>query len=467
MDYLHAAMKKQRWSKAVLNYKQIVMPHYTAPRTLSRKIEDYLDYGFTSNSSSAATATSTAYDGFGRLRVAEPYTLFDSQHRYSENKKWNNVLTGTGAVAYIQSESAVDLKAPAGAGTVTRQSNVVFPYQPGKSLLLMNSFAFSARTTTGSQTVTQRIGYFSSDNGIYLEQTNGTADVVTPRNGNGLRFVLRSDSTNTTVGDSTEISVEQANWNGDKFDGTGISGRILDISKANIFWMDIEWLGVGDVRCGFIVDGRMVVAHTFHNDNINTTSYMTTAVLPIRYELTNTGTTSPYVKQICNTVISEGGFNPTSITYNQLATANISNANLRTAATDGLFYNVVSIRLATGKTDGIIIPTDIELLGESNKSYQWALLRNATFGTAPTWTTHADCDTAQFTTSVSTITGGVLVKTGYFTSNSGSVGATLAGDIALQLGRTIAGVSDTYTVAITTTGTNAKYTGGLAWYQII
>lgn len=443
------------------------MPHYTKDRTLSRKIEDYLDYGFTSNSNSASNATSTAYDGFGRMRVSQPYTLFDSQHRYVENTKWNNAVTGTGAVTHIPSESAINITTPSAAGTVVRQSNVVFPYQPGKSLLLMNSFAFSQRGTTGTKTVTQRIGYFSADNGIYLEQTNGTADSVTPRNGNGLRLVLRSDSTNTTVSDSTEISVEQADWNSDKFDGTGMSGRILDITKANIFWMDIEWLGVGDVRCGFIVDGHMVVAHTFHNDNVNASAYMTTAVLPIRYELTNTGTTSPYVKQICNTVISEGGFNPTSITYNQLATPNITTSGLRIAATDGTFYNVVSIRLATDKTDGIIIPTDIELLGESNKSYQWALLRNATFGTTPTWTTHADCATAEYTTSVSTITGGVLVKTGYFTSNSGSVAKTIAGDISLQLGRTVAGVSDTYTVAITTTGSNAKYTGSLAWYQII
>ena len=443
------------------------MPHYTKDRTLSRKIEDYLDNGFTSNATSSATSTSTAFDGFGRARVAEPYTLFDSQHRYVENKKWNNALTGTGASTYVENESAVNLTAPAGAGTVIRQSNVVFPYQPGKSLLLMYSFSFSTAVLTNSKTVTQKIGYFNADNGIFLEQTNGAPNDVTPRNGGGLRLVLRSDSVTAGTGSSVDFAVEQANWNGDKFDGTGTSGRTLDVSKANIFWMDIEWLGVGDVRCGFIVNGKMVVAHTFHNDNANDTSYMTTAVLPIRYELTNTGTTSPYVKQICNTVISEGGFNPTSITYNQLASTNISNANLRIAATDGLFYNVVSIRLATGKTDGIIIPTDIQLLGESNKSYQWALLRNATFGTAPTWVTHADCATTEFTTSVSTITGGVLVKAGYFTSNSGSVGATIAGDIALQLGRTIAGVSDTYTVAITTTGTNAKYTGSLAWYQII
>ena len=443
------------------------MPHYTKDRTLSRKIEDYLDNGFTSVDTSSATSTPTIYDGFGRARVSEPYTLFDSQHRYTENKKWNNAVTGTGASSYFANESAVNIIAPAGAGTVIRQSNVVFPYQPGKSLLLMNSFAFSAVSLSGSKTVTQRIGYFNADNGVFLEQTNGARNAVTPRDGGGVRLVLRSDSATPGVGSPVEVAVEQADWNGDKFDGTGHTTKTLDISKANIFWMDIEWLGVGDVRCGFIVDGKMVVAHTFHSDNLNATSYMTTAVLPIRYELANTGTTSPYVKQICNTVISEGGFNPTSITYNQLASIDISTPHLRIAATEGSFYNVVSIRLAPGKTDGVVIPTDVELLGESNKSYQWALLRNATFTTQPTWSTHPDCSTVQFTTDTSVVTGGVLVKTGYFTSNSGSVAQTMAGDISLQIGRTIAEVSDIYTLAITTTGTNAKYTGSLAWYQII
>lgn len=443
------------------------MPHYTAPRTLSRKIEDYLDYGFTSNSNSTATASSTSYDGFGRMRVSEPFTLFDSQHRYVENKKWNNVVTGTGAVTHIPSESAINITAPAAAGTVIRQSNVVFPYQPGKSLLLMNSFAFSERTTTGAKNVTQRIGYFSADNGIYLEQTNGTANSVNPRLGNGLRLVLRSDSTTTTIGDSVEISVEQANWNSDKFDGTGMSGRILDITKANIFWMDIEWLGVGDVRCGFVVDGHMVVAHTFHNDNVNASAYMTTAVLPIRYELTNTGTTSPYVKQICNTVMSEGGFNPISATYNQLSNTDIG-GTLKEVTTAGVYYNCVSLRLAAGKTDAVIIPTDANILGESNKSYQWVLIKNATFSTAPTWTIHTDCVTTEYNTnSLLTVTGGTIVKTGYFTSSSGAVAATNLGDISLQVGRTIAGVSDTYTLAVTSTSNIAKFTGCLTWYQII
>jgi hypothetical protein len=62
-------------------------------------------------------------------------------------------------------------------------------------------------------------------------------------------FVERSLST------GTETRVAQEDWNIDKLDGTGVSGITLDITKAQILWMDIEWLGLGTVRIGFVIDG--------------------------------------------------------------------------------------------------------------------------------------------------------------------------------------------------------------------
>jgi len=155
---------------------------------------------------------------------------------------------------------------------------------------------------TPKEGLRQRIGYFGITggptagtpyNGVYLQQDGLT-----------LSICLASGSLATTT------TVNQSQWNGDKFNGTGESSRTLDVTKGNIFWTDIEWLGVGDVRCGFFVDGKPVVAHTFHNDNVHPTTYMTTAVLPIRYEIENTtaqaaGST---LTQICSSVISEGGY---------------------------------------------------------------------------------------------------------------------------------------------------------------
>jgi hypothetical protein len=101
-------------------------------------------------------------------------------------------------------------------------------------------------------------------------------------------------------------------WNGDKLDGTGPSGYYLNLARVQIFWSDIEWLGVGNVRCGFVINGEFIICHTFQcaNQAGNTKVYMETAILPVRYEIENTDTTADAstLKQICSTVISEGGY---------------------------------------------------------------------------------------------------------------------------------------------------------------
>jgi len=143
--------------------------------------------------------------------------------------------------------------------------------------------------------LTQRVGYYGADNGFYLEQA-----------GSSVSFVKRSVVTGSLV----NTSVLQTNWNGDKLDGSGPSGLTLDLTKAQILWMDLEWLGVGSVRMGFVINGQFILCHTFNHANIIASTYITTASLPLRYEIFNTAGTSgtSTLKQVCSTVISEGGY---------------------------------------------------------------------------------------------------------------------------------------------------------------
>ena len=116
-----------------------------------------------------------AVDAFNRLKVSQPFTLFDSQHRYQENDKWDTLTANSGTKTYIQSESVVDMSVTTASGSkVYRETKRVFSYQPGKSLLVVTTFAFNTPKTN----LRQRVGYFSSNagtplNGVYLEQ-NGT-----------------------------------------------------------------------------------------------------------------------------------------------------------------------------------------------------------------------------------------------------------------------------------------------------
>ena len=215
--------------------------------------------------------SATSLDAFGRLRVANPYTLFDSQNRYQKDPQFSEALTGSATATYVANESSVDMAVTTASGDkAVRQTYRVFPYQPGKSLQVLATFVMN----TPKANLRQRVGYFNTDNGVFFQVNDTTKS-----------FVLR---TNTSGTPSDARTVNQADWNGDKLDGTGASGLTLDISKAQILYMDFEWLGVGSVRCGFVIDGQFHTCHIFHHANIITSTYITTASLPVRYEIFNT-----------------------------------------------------------------------------------------------------------------------------------------------------------------------------------
>ena len=84
---------------------------------------------------------STAYDAFGRLRVSNPLTIFDSKNVMSKNTLFDEALTGSGGVTYTANKSTVNLNVTTVSGDkVIRQSKRVMSYQPGKSLLILNTF---------------------------------------------------------------------------------------------------------------------------------------------------------------------------------------------------------------------------------------------------------------------------------------------------------------------------------------
>jgi hypothetical protein len=86
---------------------------------------------------------------------------------------------------------------------------------------------------------------------------------------------------------------------------------------------------------------------------------MTTATLNPRYEITNTSATSGVstMKQICSTVISEGGYTPsTKIGYvtNNTTVTRVASANTITA--------LCSIRLNPAYPDAVVVPAQLDLL---------------------------------------------------------------------------------------------------------
>jgi hypothetical protein len=339
-------------------------------------------------------------DAFGRQRVSNPLTLFDSSHRYRDNNLWSTANTGTASATFILNEGLVNLTVNNASGAqIIRETTKVFSYQPGKSLLVLNTFV----PATPKVNLRQRVGYFGANNGIYFE-INGT----TPY------FVERSLST------GTQTEVAQANWNGDKLNGTGPSGITLDTTKAQIIWMDIEWLGLGTVRVGFIINGQFILCHSFHHANLITTTYITTASLPLRYELTNTGNTSSNstMKQVCSTVISEGGYELRGL--QQAISIPINSP--RTLGTAGTFYPVISLRLKTSPNflDAIVILTALSIMPISTGNFNWQVRASGTT-TAGAWVSAGVDSAVEYNITGTSYTDGRILASGFFNaSNQGA-----------------------------------------------
>lgn len=390
-------------------------------------------------------------DAFGRLRTVDPYTLFDSFHRYRENTKFSTATSGSGSISYRTSESAIHMTIGTSSGSyVYRESKYVFPYQPGKSFLNMNSFVFA----TPKENLRQRVGLFGTQNGVYLEQ-----------DGLSTYFVVR----NSVNGNTESNRVAQKDWNGHKFDGSAFYQRNLDVTKANIVWFDIEWLGVGDVRCGFMIDGIPVVAHTFHHENIKNTTYMTTAALPLRYEIENTATTSSISTsiQICSTVISEGGYQAKS--QQSWTFTGIQAQEAKTLATPGTFYPLVSIRLKSDRLDAVVLPDQIDILCTTNDNYIYKLVLNPGLTGTSSWVaydTYSSVEVDKSATGISTTQPGTILASGIGYLKTGDDIKGLE-NFNYQLGRTIQGTSDIITLCAAASGENAKVHSAIGWYELV
>lgn len=342
----------------------------------------------------------TSVDAFGRLRVSEPFTLFDSSHRYRDNNLWATSNTANTTIVFSSSEGLVNLNVDTTANSeIVRETTKVFSYQPGKSLLIFTTFVFAPAQTN----LRQRIGYYGANNGMYLEQTDTTVN-----------FVERSYVT----GAMTETRVPQSQWNVDTMDGTGPSGKVLDLSKAQILWMDIEWLGLGTVRMGFVIDGEFVLCHRFNHANIVTTTYITTASLPLRQEIKNTGATAnnSVMKQICSSVISEGGYELNGL-QQAVSTPVSSPIDLTNADT---YYNLISLRLKSTRLDAIAILSALSLLGITNNAiYNWQIRASATT-TGGSWVSAGTDSAIEYKLDSATVSGGRVLASGFSTATTQS-----------------------------------------------
>lgn len=386
----------------------------------------------------------TLIDAFGRIRTSTPFTLFDSFHQFQDNGKFTEYSTGTASSAYDVNSSSVLMSIGTTAGDkLYRESSRVFAYQPGKSLLILQTFCMNV----SKPGLRQRQGYFNDKNGVFL-QLHGTE----------ISFVKRSSSTGVVV----DTVVPQSQWNGNKLPQ-------LDMSLVQILFIDIEWLGVGTVRVGFVINGEFVVCHRFHHANQpgNKLPYMTTACLPIRAEIENiTNTTAPSsYRLICSSVMSEGGY---ELRGRKMSIGTSSLLSPRQMGSANVFYPIVSIRLKSTRLDAIVIPTKISLSTPLASDYCYQIIVGAGI-ISGTWKSSAGSVEYNMDATGLTPSTGTVIHTGFFSSSTQSRPVIDLGNenFRYQLERnSFTGVATTFTLALAASDVNRTVYAGIDWEEI-
>lgn len=391
---------------------------------------------------------SPSIDAFARWRTSEPFTIFDSKQIHDNQPLfWDDSETsGSGtSSAHSTDEAATTISVGATtAGTRVRQTFQRFNYQPGKSQMILCTWG-EFDTSTG---ITKRVGYFDGENGLFFESDEGT-----------VRVVRRTYVTGSAV----DNQVDQSSWNLDHLDGgadaNNPSGISLDFTKTQIGFIDFEWLGVGRVRMGFVIDGIPVYCHEFNNANNLTTVYMSTPNLPVRYEIANdgTGAADDFV-HICSSVQSEGGQNKNGVLRHK-------DSGSVSSLSTGTTYAMVGLRLQSGKLDGVI---DLETLSiicsSTNDQAHWELKFNPTVAGTFTYANETNSLVQTATGSSSnTITGGTDIDGGYFST---SLPITTAIPNALRLGSDISGTVDEIVLCVTPITNNITVDASMTWREL-
>jgi hypothetical protein len=386
---------------------------------------------------------SASIDAFGRWRVSNPTTLFDSkQTGVGAQIFWDDQEvsgTGTNSVYSENGAKTTISVSNATAGRRVRQTKQRFNYLPGKSQLILITFNLN----NGSSGITKRVGYYDDDNGLFLESLDGVYSV-------GRRTFV--------TGSAVDNKVAKASWNIDVMDGTGVSGVTLDFTKTQILFIDFEWLGVGRVRMGFVVDGKIYYVHEFLNANNLADVYMSKPNLPVRYEIINDGTgATDSIDCICCSVESEGGTNNFGITRMEDATITVTSVALRA---------FIGIRLKSTELDQVILIETLSIIATTvNDSFRWELLLNPTVAGTFNYTSY-DTDSAVETAigaSANVITGGKRLLGGVGKDTSA---ANFPVDEAYRLGSLIDGTRDEIVLAVYNF-TNQTIAAVLNWRELL
>lgn len=376
------------------------------------------------------TLISKNTDAFGRLRVSGINNVFESTHVNSEQTEfWDHLLVGGASKTYVQGKARIELACGTASGDrAMRQTLNRFHYAAGESLLVRLTGVLGS----GKVNVSQCCGYYDDDNGLIFIVRDTVFNVM-----------IRSNVSGSVV----ENIVPQSQFNGDKLDGTGVSGITLDLDKTHIFEINFQWLGVGRVSFYLHINGEQIRLHTFFNANLQDTVYMRTPHLPVRYEIKNTGVAaSPTTShQICTQIANEG-----KSVVGDLVNS-VDNGTTSRSLNSSTFEQLISFR-AKLTADILIQLENVNVLVTTSDDLLIEVRVDQTL-TGASWV--SDSDFIEKDVSATAVTDDGRRVTSFYISKAGKQGEDAFKD-KFRLGEFTDGTKQTVTVSAKSVATNAS-----------
>lgn len=374
---------------------------------------------------SISLANTVNTDASARLRVSQFTTLGDLKIlNEDDDLLWENVGTGTGTFSgnkYLMSVTSGQY--------IIRKSKQYYHYFSGKSQAAEITFD----EFQNEANVLKRVGYFSSNaaapynsnlDGVYLENTGSTIDLVIARNGTE---TLRQ---NITAWDGYS-SISSYDW-----------------SKFTVVLIDFLWLGGAVLRL-FLKNpnGGFTLCHTFNYAGSQSDVFMLSPNQSVRYEIrSTTGTGS--LHYICAQIAAEGS--TTEAGKRRLVNTGSTGIAF---ATVGTTYPVKAIRKKTLHRDRAVKVTGAQLFVSSNSDIALVTIQlNPALSAGLTYSavSNSAVEEARGNGTITVTSKGAILFSIIVTQNTVMNEDIFEEDFLSYLGMSIADVSDQIVLCITT-----------------
>jgi hypothetical protein len=435
------------------------------------------------------------YDTFSRLQTETPYTYMTSHVAFTpqyEIMGYNS--TGTGSVFVDISNCLVQLSTTgSGSSRAFRQSLEYQVYQPGKGHQAIMTWTPQYKGTfddsvavrcgiyddyrdknTPAGTTGPRPYLFQSSiyGGLGQETDQPSMGHYFELSGNNWFVCERRNSPNNVI---SVVRIPQNEWNTDTLNpafGNNPSGVTLQKDTESLFWMERQWLGVGNVNMGIYYDAKRIICHQFLNRNLQI-PYTTLNKLPLRTEIEKVagGSTNPVATaSICWASQIDGQYIPMGALFSLPASVIKATTRVNSAP-----LPVLLLRLQQQYCRATFKMKVLELYGKAAGVF--SILKNPTITGPITWIKNPDrrsmIEYAIFangtTEPTNTITGGMCILSGFYDKRSSNIlgvgGEELITETAFC--SNIKGNPDVLCIAMAGFSDNDDVNANVRWIEIV